>query len=283
MADSRSLKKLVRPFARLALRFEPVRRWRLAHQIRHPGATGGYRPTVDLDYGIQTAGYISGDVLYAAGQTEMMGYASPPADVIRRSLALVPDAEQTVLLDLGCGKGRVLAVGSEFGFREIIGVELSDHLAALADANMEIVRRKFPGRCSIRVLVGDAAEYPLPEVPLAIFLANPFGEAGTRQLLARIEVALQSRTEPITVVYCNPVWGALFDASSAFVRAHALEVPFDELETGFRPETRGAVVIWQDRRHATGKPSPEAQRRIVVTAVGWLCELAPELEEQQKS
>jgi hypothetical protein len=105
------------------------------------------------------------------------------------------------------------------------------------------------------------------------FLYRPFGAAGTASLLAHFETELQQRSHPLSIVYYNPVWGALFDDSPFLVRAHALSVPFDENEIGFGPDGHDTVVIWQDRRFAAA-PSPEARREII--AVGdWRAELAP--------
>jgi predicted RNA methylase len=170
---------------------------------------------------------------------------------------------QTVRLS-PCGKGRVLIVASEFPFREVIGVEISGTLAAMARSNIAIVRRMFPTRSPIRVVVADAMTYALPDGPVEIFLYRPFGEAGTATLLAHIETALQQRSHPLSIVYYNPVWGALFDDLPFLTRAHALSVPYDQ-SVGFSPDVDDSVVIWQDRRFAK-PPSLKAGRKIVVVA-----------------
>jgi hypothetical protein len=64
--------------------------------------------------------------------------------------------------------------------------------------------------------------------------------------------ALEARAKPLTIVYDNPVCGAVLDASPALVRAAP------------DPPAHSTVVIWKDRRHAAGEAPLEAQRRIVV-------------------
>lgn len=250
----------VRSVARFAFRYEPLRGWR----IRMSGE-GRRRHPLDREYGIRTGGSIAGEVLYrslrAAGGRNF--YVGSQPGVVRRALALVRDPQAVVLLDLGCGKGRVLAIGSEFPFREIVGVELAETLAAIAEQNMAIVRRSFPERSPIRVVNGDAGAFPLPDAPLAIFLFHPFGEATMRILAARIDEALATRPHAVTVIYYNPVFGAVFDGSPGLVRAHALEVPYDEFERGSGSEASSAVVVWEDRRRA-GAPSAGASREILV-------------------
>jgi hypothetical protein len=228
----------------------------------------------DSQYGIQTASLIPGYALLRdPGEAGDTAYAASQPSVIRAALRLLEDHERVVLIDIGCGKGRVLIVGSEFPFREVIGVEISSTLAAMARSNIATVRRAFPARSPIRVVIANAMTYALPDGPVAIFLYRPFGEAGTATLLAHIETALQQRSHPLSIVYYNPVWGALFDASPFLTRAHALSVPYDQSEIGFGPDVDDSVVIWQDRRFATA-PSPDAGRKIVVVG-DWRAELAP--------
>jgi SAM-dependent methyltransferase len=258
-----TIRQQIRRAAGLAFRFEPLRQWRIRQfdhwfRRRHP---------IDVQYNMRTGGAISSEILYrsARAAADRNFYVGSQPVVVRGSLALVPDPHRTVLLDLGCGKGRVLAVASEIGFREIVGVELSPSVAAIARENIANVRRKFPGRSPMRVITGDAVEFPLPDAPLAIFLFHPFGAASMRRLIARIETALEARSQPITVVYYNPVCGLLFDASPALVRAHALTIPYDDFELrGSGPRPHSTVVLWQDRRHAAGEPPPQARRPIVV-------------------
>jgi SAM-dependent methyltransferase len=250
----------IRSAARFAFRYEPLRGWR----IRMSGEGRRLHP-VDREYGIRTGGSIASEVLYrsqraAAGRTF---YVGSQAGVVRRALALVRDPQTTVLLDLGCGKGRVLAIGSEFPFREIVGVELAETLAVIAEQNMAIVRRSFPERSPIRVVNGDAGAFPLPDAALAIFLFHPFGEATMRRLAARIDEAIATRAHAVTVIYYNPVYGAVFDSMPGLVRAHALEVPYDEFERGVDADESSAVVVWEDRRSA-GAPSAGASREILV-------------------
>jgi SAM-dependent methyltransferase len=266
------MRALKRSLARVLSRFEATRAL-LVHYYDRKG-NGIRAHPFDSQYGIQTTSLIPGYALLRdAGEAAGTAYAASQPSVIRAALGLVKDHEHTVLIDLGCGKGRVLIVGSEFPFREVIGVEISGTLAAMARSNIAIVRRTFPTRPPIRVAVANAMTYALPDVPVAIFLYRPFSAAGTATLLAHIETALQQRSHPLSIIYYNPVWGALFDDSPFLTRAHALSVPYDQSEVGFNPDVDDSVVIWQDRRFAA-PPSPEARRKILVVG-DWRAELAP--------
>lgn len=196
---------------RLVFRYEPLRQWRTRYfddWLRHP-------EPIDVEYRIHTSGTIASEVLYGSvsGATDRNYYiGSRPSH--SQALTEMADPRATIVLNLCCGKGRVLVVASEFPFAEIIGIELSPAVAAIAEGNVAIGRRRFPERSPIRVITGDAAESPLPEGPLGLFIFHPFGEKSVRVLIARIEDALRTRChQSITVIYYNPVCGALFDSS----------------------------------------------------------------------
>src|ERR1700710_2266387 len=58
---------------------------------------------------------------------------------------LVLEDIQGALLDLGCGKGRVLAIAAAYGFKEIIGVDFSPALCEDAEAIAIMVMDDYEG------------------------------------------------------------------------------------------------------------------------------------------
>jgi SAM-dependent methyltransferase len=170
-------------------------------------------------------------------------------------------------VDLGCGKGRTLAVASEFPFIDIVGVELSSALVSVARANAKIIARNFPSRTGIRVVEGDAATYDLPAGDLVLYLYNPFAEPVVARVVQALEAAMASqRLGRVYVVYYNPVAGHCFDASAAFCRHSAFQAPYSQEEMGFGPDESDAVVIWQDLRQPM--PQVPANLRIVLHPSG---------------
>lgn len=61
---------------------------------------------------------------------------------LRMALKALKIPKGKVLVDIGSGKGRVLLVASEFGFREARGIEFSPKLCAIAKENLEIFKAK---------------------------------------------------------------------------------------------------------------------------------------------
>jgi hypothetical protein len=85
----------------------------------------------DVDRGIDTAGFCSWRVL-DSGQTSdpyNAGYLPAEPAAVRVLLSCLRNPTAYTFLDLGCGKGRVLALAAEAGFQRIIGVEINPALA----------------------------------------------------------------------------------------------------------------------------------------------------------
>ena len=49
---------------------------------------------------------------------------------------------ESVFVDLGCGKGRVLLMAVECGFKRVVGVEFAHELCEIAKRNVSIYRKK---------------------------------------------------------------------------------------------------------------------------------------------
>lgn len=81
---------------------------------------------------------------------------------------------QSSLVDLGCGAGRILAIGARLGFDNIIGIDFDPSLVDLARQNTARCRARFRGRENTTILVDSVAQFTLSQPNCVIFLFNPF-------------------------------------------------------------------------------------------------------------
>ena len=218
----------------------------------------------DRLYRINTSAFVASEELVRSpidgGRSGI--YAGSQPSIIRTALRTLPPLEAFTFVDLGCGKGRPMIVASEFGFREIVGVELSEPLAADARRNAALLRRRLPDRVPIRVDVQDAGTYSYPDGDLVVFLYNPFGELVVRRVAARLQSLLELGQRRIFVIYYNPVHGHCFDAAAPFSRYFAAMLPYAAEELGYGPDENEAVVIWQAGSTLPRHPGAHARIRI---------------------
>lgn len=162
----------------------------------------------DLKYGIDTCAWSQLDQLTIKSANKDRGHRYEPTRVLAlRKLfhsfrSLLPD--ESVLVDFGCGKGRVLFVASEFGFKEVRGVEFAAELCRTALRNMERHRARSGTRIPCRIVEGDAAKYPIARDENVFFLFNPFDGKILGQVLGNIGQSLQKHPRRILIIYHNP-------------------------------------------------------------------------------
>jgi len=68
-------------------------------------------------------------------------------------------------------------------------------------------------------------------------------------------------------IYYNSVHFELFDASPAFKRCYAQQIPYDKSEIGFG-DGDDAIVIWQSVRGAIPTQHEGADRKIIIRTPG---------------
>lgn len=173
----------------------------------------------DRKYGIETAIKVPASALRvpdskSAAALHAVGYQScsiPASQVILRGIPC--RHEDFTFIDIGAGKGRAVLLASHLPWRRIIGVELSPHVAEIAQRN--IARYRDPDqKCrDIDVVAGDATKFPLPEDGnLVLYLYNPFGEPIMRAFLENVRHAGARGGREVWIVYVEPQLQALLDS-----------------------------------------------------------------------
>ncbi len=130
------------------------------------------------------------------------------------------------LIDLGCGKGRVLMMASEYPFRAIVGVELNPKLAARAGRNVKKWMRK-PRACrAVSAVEGDVLDLPMPDGPLVLVVFNSFDREMVRRLLERLVEKSHTRTAPIDLIYIHAEHDNLVRQFAGIERLADENIPF---------------------------------------------------------
>ena len=126
--------------------------------------------------------------------------------------------------------GRAVFAAARFPFRQVIGVEISPALAAIAHDNVKSFRRADANngaaetdgtkgaacglRCrDVRIVRGDAATFRFPAGPLVVYLYNPFDAVLLARVTARL--AREQRSE-LAVLYHTPVERSVLEEHPLF-------------------------------------------------------------------
>jgi SAM-dependent methyltransferase len=141
-------------------------------------------------------------------------YEPTPVGEVAALLAHVPfDLARTTFVDLGSGMGRALMEAARFPFRQVVGVEISPALHAVALDNFARLDRADLACRDVRLLRDDAALYRFPRGPIVVYLYNPFSRAILARILARLK---ENGGRAVAIVYHTPVERATIEADPAF-------------------------------------------------------------------
>jgi SAM-dependent methyltransferase len=166
-------------------------------------------PSVDWDakYGTETSAGARLDTLTIGHDSRRHGerYQASDPRVLHDAVAFMGLAPSDYhFIDLGCGKGRMLIVAAELGFKSCIGVEFADELADLAAKNVAA-----SGFKTIDIVHGDAGAYAFGDDRFVLYLFNPF----SKQVMERVrDNLLQLPRANYCIIYKNARERHLFDA-----------------------------------------------------------------------
>jgi SAM-dependent methyltransferase len=225
---------------------------------------------IDIEYGIETSRKLSRFETRAGEPADKtsVGYAAVQPSILRRCLSMLPIDREFCFVDVGCGKGRALAVATEFPFSTIIGLELSPLLCRIAESNAAILAKRFQSKTKITIVQGDATAAVLPtSANIVFFLYNPFFRDVTRLFVERLQGIVAENNTKIFVIYVNPVHFDLLDKSRSFGRFYAKRLQFLADERLVAPFSNDfdSVIIFQSLNRAILEPLPGARATVNVT------------------
>jgi len=132
-------------------------------------------------------------------------YEAVPVEGFRSLLRAVPEEalRRSTFVDAGAGMGRAVLLAAEYPFAQIVGVEISPGLHAIASDNLTKARLPLRRCADIRLVRADARHYRFPPGDLVVFLYNPFDGEALDAMLARLAARRKRGAEYI--LYHTPV------------------------------------------------------------------------------
>jgi SAM-dependent methyltransferase len=166
-----------------------------------------------FDRGLDTARHVYGLPEIAA--VDGVVYLPTAWHVLPRALRTLRAGRDDVLVDFGCGKGRILHQAAKWPLKRVIGVEISQDLAEFARRLVDAHRSEY--RChDIEVVVGNAAEFDVPDDLTIAFMFDPFRGKTMDAVLRNLIASMDQRPRRVRLIYVNPVEGDHVLASGRF-------------------------------------------------------------------
>jgi SAM-dependent methyltransferase len=140
---------------------------------------------------------------------------------------LQPSDFNTGFLDVGCGKGRLMAMAAAYGFSDIYGIDFSKQLCDTAAKVCSTIKNKYPNT-SFDIEYADARYYNIPDQIGVIFLFNPFDGEVMIEFIKRVHESLERKNRPLKILYANPLFkqqwlDAGFTETESFVKLRYLQ------------------------------------------------------------
>lgn len=126
-------------------------------------------------------------------------YSTIPYRMIDKILGKLELQSSDVFVDLGCGKGRALCCAAQYPMKEILGVEVDEHLYQIAKENIERLKcRQTP----VHVIHCPAQENDYPHGTL-FWLFKPFDLDTLKEVLSKIKKSVEANPRSVRIVYIN--------------------------------------------------------------------------------
>ena len=161
---------------------------------------------------------------YGEDHPDYIFHEVTPYAAIFAALEGHPRTDHDVLVDVGCGMGRVLAAAATKPFRRIIGVEL---VQSFVDEARENLRRAKPRlRCrDVEVIQANALDFEFPDDMTVAHFFNPFRGATLGRVVDKLKDSLVRVPRTVDVLFANPVFFEEVIAGQEWVR-FIREVPW---------------------------------------------------------
>ena len=112
-------------------------------------------------------------------------------------------SDQTSILDLGCGKGRMMIAAPHFGFTNITGIDFAKEICEQAIANMKKKEKQFPG-IRWKVINENVENYNIAPDDCVFFMFNPFNQSVLKSFLKKLDISCDQYARSTYFIYASP-------------------------------------------------------------------------------
>lgn len=135
-------------------------------------------------------------------------------------------------VDLGAGKGRVMFLAAQWGFKRIVGIEFSKPLCEIALNNLQVLRlrRLLQADADLRIVESDVTQYEFGPTDSILFLFDPFDAVIMNRVLENLGSSIRRHPRPVWLIYNTPAEHSTVMASGVFEHTEKLLVRGTEFQ-----------------------------------------------------
>lgn len=174
----------------------------------------------DLRFGLNTTRWVNLDHLKINSENKHRGRAYQPTRLrpFKKLMDRLDFPKDSIFVDFGAGKGRVLLAAGRYGFRKIVGVEFSPELCQEARKNLDLFKQKTDLNIEVEIIEADAAYYQIADGENIFFMFNPFDNGVMSKLLENVQMSLQKNPRKIWLIYNNPIYQNTIEQQGNFIK-----------------------------------------------------------------
>ena len=175
----------------------------------------------DARHGTETSRFVEPKDMEVVGPHRDRGIRYQPtrARALRRVLRDLRIAPGEIFVDIGCGKGRVLLLAHDHGFRKVVGVEYAAALCDIARKNLHAAAKRRGAPIPVEIHCCDAADYGFGADETVIYLFNPFDAVVLAKMMERLAESLRRKPRKAWLIYLFPRWHEVIESQGLFTLA----------------------------------------------------------------
>ena len=174
----------------------------------------------DIKYKTDTLSMVKLEHLFIHSNNKKRGIGYQPTRVLplRRLFKKLNIPGGRVFIDFGCGKGRVLLIASEFGFKTIKGIEFSPELSEIAKKNCKTFKKRTGFMAEYEIFESDVVDYTIKDDDEVFFMYHPFDDIILNKVLDNISNSLLLHNRKIWIIYRNPIYANVIENRKMIVK-----------------------------------------------------------------
>lgn len=185
-----------------------------------------YDIAFDFFYKIDTVSRVELEDLEIEEDTVKKGQMYQPSGVlpfkkVLKSLDFINS--ETVFVDFGSGKGRTNIIAGMMPIKRSVGIEFSQELVKLANANVESANKQSLLKAKVENICCDATKYKYSDDENLFYFFFPFDDEIMNRVIDDILASRDRNPRDMHVVYYYPVHNSVFSKHDEFTLLKSID------------------------------------------------------------